>query len=112
MPTESTVTAAATAPYPGTGELYQKIWRSDPPGRKKILEKGTLTPEERAFLSKKKKSTEKKLMSGAYESLYDMATDINDSKPSKEIDSVIFKNMKICCANSLRKKKGTKMIFC
>ena len=41
MSTESTVTAAATAPYPGTGELYQKIWRSDPPGRKKILEKGT-----------------------------------------------------------------------
>ena len=51
-------------------------------------------------------------MSGAYESLYDMATDINDSKLSKDIDSVIFKNMKICCANSLRKKKGTKMIFC
>ena len=47
-------------------------------------------------------------MSGAYESLYDMATDINDSKPSKEIDSVIFKNMKICCANSLRKKKRDK----
>ena len=32
-------------------------------------------------------------MGGAYESLYDMATDINDGKPSKEIENVIFKNM-------------------
>ena len=113
MPTESTVTAAATAPYPGTGELYQKVWRSDPPGRKKNLgERDSNAWGKGIPQQKKKKSTEKKLMSGAYESLYDMATDINDSKPSKEIDSVIFKNMKICCANSLRKKKGTKMIFC
>ena len=59
---------------------------------KKILEKGTLTPEERTFLGKKM-SIEKKLMSGGYESLYEMACDINDGRPSKEIGGVIFKNM-------------------
>lgn len=53
---------------------------------KRILKKGTLTPEEKEFL-------EKKLMAGEYKSLFDMATDINDGKPTKEIESIIFKNM-------------------
>ena len=53
---------------------------------KRILKKRTLTPEEKEFL-------EKKLMAGEYKSLFDMATDINDGKPTKEIESIIFKNM-------------------
>ena len=36
---------------------------------------------------------EKKLMSDEYESLNEMATDINGGTPSKEIEQVIFKNM-------------------
>ena len=32
-------------------------------------------------------------MAGEYKSLFDMATDINDGKPTKEIESIIFKNM-------------------
>ena len=36
---------------------------------------------------------EKKLMSGEYESLNEMATDINGGTPSNEIEQVIFKNM-------------------
>ena len=53
---------------------------------KRILKKRTLTPEEKEFL-------EKKLMAGEYKSLFDMATDINDGKPTKEIENIIFKNM-------------------
>lgn len=53
---------------------------------KRILKKRTLTPEEKKFL-------EKKLMAGEYKSLFDMATDINDGKPTKEIENIIFKNM-------------------
>ena len=59
---------------------------------KRILKKGTLTPEEKEFLEKKI-SIEKKLMAGEYKSHFDMATDINDGKPTKEIESIIFKNM-------------------
>ena len=59
---------------------------------KRILKKGTLTPEEKEFLEKKI-SIEKKLMAGEYKSLFDMATDINDGKPTKEIENIIFKNM-------------------
>ena len=53
---------------------------------KRILKKRTLTPEEKEFL-------EKKLMAGEYKSLFDMATDINDGKTTKEIENIIFKNM-------------------
>ena len=53
---------------------------------KRILKKRTLTPEEKEFL-------EKKLMAGEYKSLFDMAKDINDGKPTKEIENIIFKNM-------------------
>ena len=102
MPTESTVTAAAATAssvevhLAREQESYIKKFEDFIlPEEKKILERGTLTHKERAFLEKKM-SIEKKLMSGAYESLYDMATDINDGKPSKEIESVIFKSrMKI-----------------
>ena len=59
---------------------------------KEILEKGTLTSEEKEFLDKKI-SIEKKLMSGEYGSLNEMATNINGGTPSKEIETVIFKNM-------------------
>ena len=59
---------------------------------KKFLEKGTLTPEEKEFLDKKI-SMEKQLMCGEYGSLNEMATDINGGTPSKEIETVIFKNM-------------------
>ena len=38
-------------------------------------------------------SIEKKLMSGAYELLNEMATDINGGTPSKEIEQIIFENM-------------------
>ena len=57
-----------------------------------ILEKGTLTSEEKEFLDKKI-SIEKKLMSGEYGSLNEMATNIDGGTPSKEIETVIFKNM-------------------
>ena len=56
---------------------------------KKILEKGSVTPEKMDL----KISIEKKLMSGEYESLNEMARDINGGTPSKEIEQVIFKNM-------------------
>ena len=59
---------------------------------KNFLEKGTLTSEEKEFLDKKI-SIEKKLMSGEYGSLNEMATNINGGTPSKEIETVIFKNM-------------------
>ena len=57
--------------------------------RKKILEKGSMTPEKMDL----KISIEKKLMSGEYESLNEMARDINGGTLSKEIEQVIFKNM-------------------
>ena len=38
-------------------------------------------------------SMEKKLMSGEYGSLEQMAIDINQENPSKEIEQIIFKNM-------------------
>ena len=59
---------------------------------KNFLEKGTLTSEEKEFLDKKI-SIEKKLMSGEYGSLNEMATNIDGGTPSKEIETVIFKNM-------------------
>ena len=59
---------------------------------KKILEKRTLTPKEKEFLDKKV-SIKKKLMSGEYGSLNEMATNIDGGTPSKEIETVIFKNM-------------------
>ena len=60
--------------------------------KKKILDKETLYNEERLFLTKKI-NIEKKLMSGKYQNIQEMATDINDRKPSKEIEKVIFRNM-------------------
>ena len=59
---------------------------------KKILEKRTLTPKEKEFLDKKI-SIKKKLMSGEYGSLNKMVRDINGGTPSKEIETVIFKNL-------------------
>ena len=56
---------------------------------KKVLEKGSVTPKEMDFQI----SIEKKLMSGAYELLNEMATDINGGTPSKEIEQIIFENM-------------------
>ena len=58
----------------------------------KILEKGTLTPEEKKFLEKKM-LMEKKLMSGEYGLLEEMAIDINGGNPSKEIEQIKLKNM-------------------
>lgn len=60
--------------------------------KKKILDKETLSNEERLFLTKKI-NIEKKLMDGKYQNIQEMATDINDRKPSKEIEKVIFRNM-------------------
>ena len=59
-----------------------------------ILEKGTLTPEEKSFLGKKR-NIEKKMMrrEGEYSNLREMATDINDGTPSKEIEDVVFRNI-------------------
>ena len=59
---------------------------------KKFSENGTLTSEEKEFLDKKI-SIKKKSMSGEYGSLNEMATDINRETSSKEIETVIFKNM-------------------
>ena len=70
------VTSRRGSPHPQTGG-------------KKILEKGSVTPKEMDL----KISIEKKLMSGEYESLNEMARDINGGTPSKEIEQVIFKNM-------------------
>ena len=53
------------------------------------MEKGSVTPREMDL----KITIEKKLMSGEYESLNEMTTDINGGTPSKEIEQVIFKNM-------------------
>ena len=50
---------------------------------------GSVTPREMDL----KITIEKKLMSGEYESLNKMATDINGGTPSNEIEQVIFKNM-------------------
>ena len=36
---------------------------------------------------------EKKLMSGEYDSLNEMATDLNGGNPSKDIEQIIFENM-------------------
>ena len=60
--------------------------------KKKILDKETLSNEERLFLTKKI-NIEKKLMGGKYQNIQEMATDINDRKPSKEIEKFIFRNM-------------------
>ena len=59
---------------------------------KKILLKRTVTPNEAKFLNKKME-IEKKLVSGEYKSLAEMATDINGGTPCKEIDDIIFQNM-------------------
>ena len=58
----------------------------------KTLEKGLLTLEEEQFFLKKM-LIEKKLMSGEYGLLNKMVTDINGGTPSKEIETIIFKNM-------------------
>ena len=58
----------------------------------KILEKGTLTPEGKRFLEKQM-LMEKKLISGEYGSLEEIAIDINQGNLSKEIEQIIFKNM-------------------
>ena len=60
--------------------------------KKKILDKETLSNEERLFLTKKI-NIEKKLMGGKYQNIQEMETDINDRKPSKEIEEVTFRNM-------------------
>ena len=77
-----------------TPEQKKYLSNGDPLIRKeeKILEKGTLTSEEKKFLEKKM-SMEKKLMSGECRSLEEMAIDINRGNPSKEIEQIIFKNM-------------------
>ena len=36
---------------------------------------------------------EKKLMSGEYDSLNEMVTDLNGGNPSKDIEQIIFENM-------------------
>ena len=38
-------------------------------------------------------SIERKLVTGGYESLSEMATDINGGVPSKDIEQIVFKNM-------------------
>ena len=59
---------------------------------KKILLKGTTKDEEREFLNHKM-NTERKPMCGQYETLAEMATDIDGRKPSKDIEKIIFRNM-------------------
>lgn len=44
-------------------------------------------------MKKKKRIVEEKLLSGQYANLRDMATDINDGRPSKVIEEIIFHNM-------------------
>ena len=77
-----------------TPKQKKYLSNGDPLMRKeeKILEKGTLTSEEKKFLEKKM-SMEKKLLSGECRSLEEMAIDINRGNPSKEIEQIIFKNM-------------------
>ena len=77
-----------------TPEQKKYLSNGDPLMRKeeKILEKGTLIPEEKTFLEKKM-LMEKKLMSGEYGSLEEMAIDINQGNSSKGIEQIIFKNM-------------------
>ena len=77
-----------------TPEQKKYLSNRDPPMRKeeKILEKGMLTPEGKRFLEKKM-LMEKKLISGEYGSLEEIAIDINQGNLSKEIEQIIFKNM-------------------
>ena len=59
---------------------------------KKTSEQRTLFPEEKEFLERKM-SIERKLVTGGYESLSEMATNINGGDPSKDIKQIVFKNM-------------------
>ena len=56
-----------------------------------------LVGEEKKKLKEKtldeKMEIERKLLSGEYNSLYEMAVDMNGGTPSKEIEKIIFKNM-------------------
>lgn len=73
-------------------KISRKTWRfCFISGKKNTQERNFNTRGGRIHF--KKISIEKKLMAGEYKSLFDMATDINDGKPTKEIESIIFKNM-------------------
>ena len=47
------------------------------------------------FTDDQKQRIEENLLSGQYETIQEMAMDINDGVPSKIIEDVIFKNMKM-----------------
>lgn len=115
MASESTTSTAATAippvetPLTQEQEKYIKKFEDEIlPEEKKILEKGTLMPTERAFF--KKNVHQKDVDEGAYESLYEMMCNINDGRASKEIENFIFKNMMEIMLREFNASK--KMIFC
>ena len=85
MASQSTSTTP-TAEVPPLTEKKRKIvdcW-SPGGGRKKKLKESTL---------EEKMEIERKLLSGEYNSLYEMAVDMNGGTPSEEIEKIILKNM-------------------
>lgn len=70
---------------PLTPEEQNYLSHGDPPLMKegeKILLKGTVTPEEKEFLTKRM-FVDRKMMSAEYNSVEEVATEINGGKPSK-----------------------------
>ena len=61
-------------------------------GTEKSTWKGDLSPEKKEFFERKM-SIERKLVTGGYEFLSEMATNINGGVPSKDIEQIVFKNM-------------------
>ena len=87
----ATTTPTAEVPWPQNKKIFVDWWPPDG-GRRKNFGKGDVNPQRKTIFGKKM-MMEKKLMSGEYDSLNEMATDLNGGNPSKDIEQIIFENM-------------------